>query len=213
MPWLILAVLVLSVVPVSAQTWSPPPGSYVIGNTVMSGTPTVLASGKGHRGGGAPAPSPSPAPSPAPAQSFSGEPGRAESGFTYPQYRVQVEGPPVAVQLPSLPPASPPELPPITVQPIPPGQVGGGQGTGCCAPYATLTIPVQLLQAGQLPTVPSGVPPYATPQPLPPGTRMPRECPAGCMQIPEGTPTPQSQTYPPVRQRICNALGHCILWP
>jgi hypothetical protein len=173
----VLPVVLLSLVPVvaAAQTWE----SYIIGNTVVP----MLASGKG-RGHGGNAPSPSPAPSPASAQSFSGDPGRAESGFTFPQYRVQTEVP---------------DAPPITIQPIPPGQ----PGTGCCAPYATLTIPVQLLQSSQLP-------PHVSTQPVP---RLQRECPTGCVQVPEPKPTPQSSPQPYIRQQVCNAIGQCIPWP
>jgi hypothetical protein len=168
----------------------------IVGNTLMDLAPgyTVVAdagrgSGKGH-GRGAPSPAPSvSAPAPAPAPSFSGEQGRGESGFTY---RVQAaEGAPVLAQLPAA-------WTPLTVLPIPPGTAGGSPG--CCAPYATLTIPVQLHQASPVPASP----------PLP-GARQSRECPAGCM--PSVGPAPPPPVPPSAQPRVCNTAGQCIPWP
>jgi hypothetical protein len=188
--WLPVLLVLGCAVPATAQSWGPPPeGSYIIGNTLVPGTPRLVAWGK--RGGGAPAPAPAPSPASAPAPSFSGDLGRAESGFTFPPYRVQAEGQPVG---------GPIEMPPITVVPIPPGPAGGSPG--CCAPYATLTIPVQLLQASP--------PPMVSATPLPAG-RQQRACPTGC--VPGVDPMPPPQAHPTARPHVCNTLGQCIPWP
>ena len=197
-----LLLMALCAMPVgaTAQTWIPG-DSYIIGNTLIPGSPVLLASGKGPgRGTSAPAPSPAPSPAPAAAPSFGG---RAESGFTYPQpIRVQVQGPTVS------PPSTLPAPPPITVELPPIVGVSPVEGN------ATLSIPVQVLyrQAGEasgrrLPVDPG----YGIPA-------VPSFCPACPVTPPEVTPpvpvpTPMPMAAPQPRYRVCNAHGACIPWP
>ena len=216
--WLWLPLVVLCAIPMGApaQTWSEGVPSYVVGNTLVAGTPPILlANGKGYgkggpsRGGGAPAPSPSPAPSAAPSLGES----RGESSFSYypiqqPPIRVQLEGPSVQ-PLPAQPAPITVELPPITVQTIP-AQVGGA---GCCA---TLTIPVQILYRQ----------PVAQVQPAPPQSRLvptpmpapipPQVCPYGCV-VPEVQPQAGPMIHDwraqPQPRTVCNVYGECIRWP
>ena len=125
-----LLLMALCAMPVGAmaQTWTiPTTDSYIIGNTLVTGTPVLLASGKG---------SPAPSRGGTTAPSSASQPSRGESGFTFQQpLRVQLEGPTVTPPL-YTPPV---EVTPLTVQ-LP---SDGGE--------ATLTIPVRLLFRQQSP--------------------------------------------------------------
>ena len=192
--WVLLAVLCVIPVGATAQTIDGGVPSYVVGNTLVAGTPMVmLANGKGHhgkghgpsRGGGAPAPSAAPAP----AQSFSE--GRGESSYSF-------QGQPLRVQI---------EEPTVTPHPVitwPPVGTQYPAQTVDVAPFAvqptgatgTLTIPVQVLF--RQPVAQATPYQYQRSQGQWGGV-----CPTGCV-VPE---VPRQQ---PV---VCNAMGQCIQWP
>ena len=182
--------MLICAMPVNAAAYE----AFIIGNTVVPGLPSILlANGKGYgKGRGDPAPAPAPSPAPAPAATPSE--GRAESGFTYQPFRVQVEGPSTLPAPTPLPVQG--EVPPlVTVQPL-------------ASPAATLSIPVQVLWHREQ---------IQRRMPVDPGYGIPA-IPSPCPTCPEVTPvpTPVPQTYmmPAPRQyRVCNALGQCIPWP